>query len=185
MDSRLSETAAALKSCKHIIRGVQLSPHDLTCLQGGAKMKIPGALLNVVGALLQVLGDKNGTSDFAIFSTWLSPLILRKVKQGTYYGNIAGHIQDACQGQPEMLLAKARWLFPLYGDSPPHWVLGWLDHSARQMHLFDSCPELQSYMWAEPALVEVAETVFTTLGKPEMNLQPWEAVKHSPPKLQR
>lgn len=34
-------------------------------------------------------------------------------------------------------------------------------------------------------LVEVAETVFTTLGKPEMDLQPWEVVKHSPPELQR
>ncbi|KAJ7939201.1 hypothetical protein B0H13DRAFT_1850937 [Mycena leptocephala] len=95
MDSRLSETSAALKSCKHTIWGVQLSPDNLKCLQDGAKMKVPGALLNVVGALRQVLGDQNGISDFAIFSTWLSPLISRKVKQGAYYGTIAGHIQDA------------------------------------------------------------------------------------------
>jgi hypothetical protein len=39
---------------------------------------------------------------------------------------------------------------PLYGDEPPHWALGWLDLSAHQMHIFDSCPELQWYMWAEP-----------------------------------
>jgi Ulp1 family protease len=102
-----------------------------------------------------------------------------------------------------MLLAKSRWLFPLYGDEPPHWVLGWVDLSARKMHIFDSCPELQSYMWVEPvsrflslkrmlilsqflqALVEVAETVFTTLGKPEIDLEPWDVMRHSPSLLQR
>ncbi|KAJ7836006.1 hypothetical protein B0H13DRAFT_1913303 [Mycena leptocephala] len=184
MDSRLPETAAALKSCKHAIRGVQLAPDDLESLEPGAKIKVPGALMNVVGALLQTLGDQNGC-DFAVFSTWLSPLVSRKVKQGTHYGTIAGHIQDACQGQKEMLLAKSRWLFPLYGDEPPHWVLGWVDLSAHKMHIFDSCPELQSYMWAEPALVEVAETVFTTLGKPEIDLEHWDVMKHSPSLLQR
>jgi hypothetical protein len=34
------------------------------------------------------------------------------------------------------------------------------------------------------ALVEVGETVFTTLGKPEINLEPWDIVKHSPSLLQ-
>lgn len=53
-----------------------------------------------------------------------------------------------------MLLAKRRWLFPLYGHKPsPHWVLGWVDLSASEMHIFDSCPELQSYMWAEPVSI--------------------------------
>ncbi|KAF8200490.1 hypothetical protein K438DRAFT_2110609 [Mycena galopus ATCC 62051] len=184
MDSRLPETTATLKSCRHAIRGMQLAPDDLESLRPGAKIKVPGALMNVVGALLQTLGDQNGC-DFAVFSTWLSPLVSRKVKQGIYYGTIAGHIQDACQGQKEMLLAKSHWLFPLYGDNPPHWVLGWVDLSARKMHIFDSCPELQSYMWAEPALVEVAETIFMTLGKPEIDLEPWDVMRHSPSLLQR
>jgi hypothetical protein len=98
MDSRLSETAAALKSCRHAIRGMQLAPDDLASLQPDAQIKVPGALMNVVGALLQILGDQNGTCDFAIFSTWLSPLVSRKVKQGTFYGTIAGHIEDAVGG---------------------------------------------------------------------------------------
>jgi hypothetical protein len=78
MDSRLPETAAALKSCKHAIRGVQLAPDDLESLEPGAKIKVPGALMNVVGALLQTLGDQNGC-DFAVFSTWLSPLVSRTI----------------------------------------------------------------------------------------------------------
>jgi hypothetical protein len=49
-----------------------------------------------------------------------------------------------------MLLAKTRWLFPLYGANPPHWVLGWIDQAASLLHIFDSCPELESHMWAEP-----------------------------------
>lgn len=97
-----------------------------------------------------------------------SPLISRKIKQGGHNGTIAGHIEDAvrcvsvhlqqrltCSQHKghlkEMLLAKARWLFPLYGDKPsPHWVLGWADLTASQLHIFDSVPELESYMWAEP-----------------------------------
>ncbi|KAJ6503931.1 hypothetical protein C8R45DRAFT_924266 [Mycena sanguinolenta] len=162
-----------------------LAPADLESLHPDVQIKVPGTLLNVAGALLQILGDQNGTCDFAIFSTWLSPLVSRKVMQGTSYGTIAGHIEDACAGQKEMLLAKTRWLFPLYGNNPPHWVLGWIDQAASLLHVFDSCPELESHMWAEPALVEVAETVFTTLGRPEINLEPWAVIKHSPPPLQR
>jgi hypothetical protein len=33
--------------------------------------------------------------------------------------------------------------------------------------------------------VEVVETVFTTLGKDEVNLEPWKVVHHSPAELQR
>ncbi|KAJ7511549.1 hypothetical protein B0H11DRAFT_2268643 [Mycena galericulata] len=185
MDTGISETAARLKSSKHSIRGVQIIGDDLSCLQDGAKIKVPGTVLNVVGALLQLLGEREGSSDFAVFSTWLSPLVSKKVTQGATYGTIESHIRDACQGQNEMLLAKARWLFPLYGDKPPHWVLGWVDLSARELHIFDSAPELQSYMWAEPALVELAETVFTMLGQPKMDVAPWPVLKHSPPELQR
>lgn len=49
-----------------------------------------------------------------------------------------------------MLLAKARWLFPLYWAARKHWLVGWVDLAARELHIFDSMPELQSYMWAEP-----------------------------------
>ncbi|KAJ7082107.1 hypothetical protein C8R44DRAFT_992225 [Mycena epipterygia] len=167
MDSRLSELQAALKSSRHEIRGMQLARDDVECLRDGAKLKVPSTVINAVGALLQILGKGDSPGDFAVFSTWLSPLISRKVPQGTIYGTIASQIAHACD------------------DDPPHWVLGWVDRSASELHIFDSVPELQSYMWAEPVLVELAETVFTTLGQLSMNLEPWPVFKHSPPELQR
>ncbi|KAJ6563697.1 hypothetical protein DFH09DRAFT_1278913 [Mycena vulgaris] len=181
---RFSELRAALKAPLGL-RGRQLGADDIACLRDGAKLKVPGTVLDVVGALLQLLGEKDGRDDFAVFSTWLSALISKKVPQNEMYGTIMDHIENAAHGQKEMLLAKARWLIPLYGSDPPHWVLGWVDQSTREMHIFDSVPELQSYMWAEPALVEVAETIFTTLGKPGMDLAPWKVTHHSPPELQR
>lgn len=102
-----------------------------------------------------------------------------------------------------MLLAKARWLFPLYGSKPPHWVLGWADLTTTELHIFDGSPELQSYTWAEPvclfdllladrtltpklqALVENVETVFTALGRMEVDVQPWKFFSHSPTELHR
>ncbi|KAJ7021425.1 hypothetical protein C8F04DRAFT_1402989 [Mycena alexandri] len=184
---RIAEISAVLKSGKHGLRGMQLAADDIECFRPGARLKVPGAVINVVGSLLQTLSEKDGGGDFAVFSTWLSPLISKKVKQGPFYGTISGHIEDTYRGHSkEMLLAKARWLFPLYGDKPsPHWVLGWADLAASQLHIFDGVPELQSYMWAEPALVEVVETVFTMLGKQDMNLEPWDVIKHSPSELQR
>ncbi|KAJ7212037.1 hypothetical protein GGX14DRAFT_393664 [Mycena pura] len=63
--------------------------------------------MNVVGALIQVVAERDGNSDFAIFSSFLSPLISRELVQGSHYGTIEGHILAACQGQPkEVLLAK-------------------------------------------------------------------------------
>ncbi|KAJ7714729.1 hypothetical protein B0H16DRAFT_1807499 [Mycena metata] len=180
---RLSETAGILKSGIYAARGMQLAADDLRCLDPQFKARVPGTMINVVSALLQRVSEMDGTGDFAVFSTWLSPLLSKKVQQGTFYGTIKGHIDDA--GEKEMLLAKARWLFPLYWAAARHWLLGWVDLTASEIHIFDSMPELQSYMWAELAIVEVAETVFTTLGRPDMNLEPWPVIKHSPSELHR
>ncbi|KAJ7041877.1 hypothetical protein C8F04DRAFT_1390777 [Mycena alexandri] len=182
MDPRLSEAAAVLKSGVYAIRDMQLAASDLQALDPASKTMVPGTLLNVAAALLQAVSERDGTGDFAVFSTWLSPLISKKVEQGSGYGTIAGHIRDA--GDKEMLLAKARWLFPLFWAARRHWLLGWIDLAASEIHIFDGMPELQSYMWAEPALVELAETVFTTLGR-EINLEPWPVIKHSPSELHR
>ncbi|KAJ6608848.1 hypothetical protein B0H10DRAFT_1955071 [Mycena sp. CBHHK59/15] len=75
----------------------------------------------------------------------------------------------------------------MYGDDPLHWILGWMELGARELHMFDSTPELQSYMWVEPYDVgsrEVGETVFTTLKQPNMDLACWKVIKHAPPELQ-
>ncbi|KAJ7026886.1 hypothetical protein C8F04DRAFT_1296018 [Mycena alexandri] len=180
---KLSETAGILKSGIYAARGMQLAADDLRCLDPQFKARVPGTMINVVSALLQKVSEMDGTGDFAVFSTWLGPLISKKVQQGEFYGTIEGHIHDA--GEKEMLLAKARWLFPLYWAAARHWLLGWVDLTASEIHIFDSMPELQSYMWAELAIVELAETIFTALGRPDMNLEPWPVIKHSPSELHR
>ncbi|KAJ7243493.1 hypothetical protein C8J57DRAFT_1243438 [Mycena rebaudengoi] len=196
------EPLAAFQLSKRKIRDVELIVDDLAPLQAGSKLKVTGTLLNAVGALIQLVAEQQGNTDFTIFSSWLSPLIARQVRQGTAYGTIAGLIEAACQGQSaEMLLAKARWLFPMCGSSPPHWVLGWMELGAREFHIFDGLPELQSYMWAEPvqlfsycfwitikfpqALTELGQTVYLALGKRDMDLPSWNVLKHSPSELQR
>ena len=95
MDSRFTEALTGLKTGKHEIRGQEIIGDNLKCLQDGAKLKVPGTVINVVGALLQVLADRDGGCDFAIFSTWLSPLVSKKVKQGATYGTVKGHIRNA------------------------------------------------------------------------------------------
>jgi hypothetical protein len=95
MDSRLSHAQGALKSRQHQIRGTQLAMDDIDCLRDGARKKVPGTLINVVGSLLQVLSEQNGAGDFAVFSTWLSPLVSRQLQQGPIYGTITGHIENA------------------------------------------------------------------------------------------
>ncbi|KAJ7791894.1 hypothetical protein B0H14DRAFT_3565984 [Mycena olivaceomarginata] len=104
-----------------------------------AKLRITGTALNAVGALIQQVNEEAGNSDFAIFSTLLSPLISKQLPQNKMYGTIIGHIQAACQGAPmDILLAKSRWLFPMYGSAPPHWVLGWMS------------PALGSFIYSTP-----------------------------------
>ncbi|KAJ6596163.1 hypothetical protein DFH09DRAFT_1407086 [Mycena vulgaris] len=158
------------KSC-HEIRAMQIVAGDLVPLRNGRKLKIPGML------------------DFAIFSSFLGPLISKKIPQNKVYGTIHGHILDACQGAPlEMLLAKKLWIFPMFGSDPPHWILGWLQPGSRQYHIFDSVPELQSFMWAEPFpldLLELEDTVYATLGKMQIDWEPRRRVLHSPPELER
>ncbi|KAJ7601957.1 hypothetical protein DFH06DRAFT_1399828, partial [Mycena polygramma] len=168
------------------IHGTQVATDDLVPFQKGRKLKVTGTALNAVGALIQLVAERAGNSDFAIFSSWLGPLISRKVPQGKTYGTIIGHIQNACHGAPlEMLLAKSRWLFPMYGDDPPHWILGYIEPGPRYYHIFDSMPELKSFTWAEPALLELGETVYATLGTPTVNWELWKPFLHSPPELER
>ncbi|KAJ7073694.1 hypothetical protein C8F01DRAFT_1075425 [Mycena amicta] len=63
----------------------------------GVKRKVPGAVMNVVAALLQATDESDGCGEYAVFSTWLSPLVSRdpQVKPGPIYGTIEGHIKNA------------------------------------------------------------------------------------------
>ncbi|KAJ7080860.1 hypothetical protein C8R44DRAFT_754213 [Mycena epipterygia] len=182
----MADQLAVFKSARREIRGREIIADDLKCFQKGSKVKVPGTTIDVVGALIQLLAHRDGHSDFAVFSSWLSPLISRKVPQGTHHGTIDGHILDACLGEPkERLMTKARWVFPLYGDNPPHWVLGYLELGAREFHIFNGCPELNFYMWAEPALTELGESVYAYLGFLDVNLAPWKVYHDSPSMLMR
>ncbi|KAJ7194862.1 hypothetical protein GGX14DRAFT_359779 [Mycena pura] len=182
-----SNGALALFNQSHReMRGTQVHANDLVPFQKGRKLKVPGTALNAVGALIQLVAEQAGNSDFAIFSSWLSPLISKKVAQGKIYGTVLGLIQEACQGAPlEILLAKRLWIFPMYGSDPPHWILGYIEPGPRRYHIFDSMPELNNFSWAEPALLELGDTVYATLGPATVDWEIWKRVLHSPPELER
>ncbi|KAJ7837146.1 hypothetical protein B0H13DRAFT_1912627 [Mycena leptocephala] len=183
MDFQSNEALALFNKSRHEIRGMQVTADDLVPFQKDRKLKLSGTALNAVGAVIQLVAEN---SDFAVFSSWLSPLIARQVPQNKMYGTIRGHILDACQGATlEVLLAKNLWLFPLVGGDPPHWVLGWIESGPRLYHIFDNMPELNSVSWAEPALLELGDTIYATLGQMEIDWEPWKRVLHAPSELDR
>lgn len=56
-----------------------------------------------------------------------------------------------CEFDVEFSLGlTSRWVFPLCGGKPLHWVLGWVDFGTHEIGLFDSIPELASHAWAIP-----------------------------------
>ncbi|KAF7318669.1 ULP-PROTEASE domain-containing protein [Mycena chlorophos] len=186
MDASASDAALSIFNATDLrIRGMQLKSDDFVPMQDGRKLKVPGTAMNAVGALIQQVAERDGDTSFAIFSSWLGPLVSRQVAQGSIYGTIRSHIDDACNGASlEMLSAKSRWIFPMYGSDPPHWVLGWIEPGSRTYHIFNSMPELSS-TWIEPALLELGDTVYATLGVFRVDWESWRLVSHSPPELQR
>jgi hypothetical protein len=92
MDYQSNEALALFNKSRH---EMQVMADDLVCLQKGTKIKVPSAALNAVDALIQQVGEPAGNTDFAIFSTWFSPLISRKVPQNEIHGTIIGHIRAA------------------------------------------------------------------------------------------
>src|SRR5258707_7703922 len=51
---------------------------------------------------------------------------------------------------PQVPLTYDKWIIPLCGGQPSHWVLTWLDFKKRELAIYDSYPELASYSWATP-----------------------------------
>ena len=91
----MDEQLAAFKLRRQEIQGFQLAVDDLACFEMGSQVKVTGTTLNAVSTLIQLLVEQDGNSDFAVFSSWLSPLISQKLPQGLHYGTIEGHILDA------------------------------------------------------------------------------------------
>ncbi|KAJ7830550.1 hypothetical protein B0H14DRAFT_2593219 [Mycena olivaceomarginata] len=190
MDYQSNEALALLNKSRHEIRGIQVMADDLVCLQKGRKIKVPSTALNTVGALIQQVGEPRGEYRLCYILYLAQPADQQESAQNEIYGTIIGHICAAFQGAPlEILLAKSRWLFLMYGEDPaPHWVLGWIEPGPRLYHIFDSMPECNNVSWAEPlgqALLELGDTVYATLGHMQVNWELWKWVLHSPSELER
>ncbi|KAF7293650.1 ULP-PROTEASE domain-containing protein [Mycena indigotica] len=164
------------------IRGSQVKSSDFAVFSKRCKLKVPGTAMNALAAVLQHVSEEQGNSGSAIFSSWLGPLICHDVPQNTFYGTINGHIENACNGSMAMLSAKSIWIFPMCKGNPSHWVLGWLELATRRYHIFNSVPELP-ILWAEPALLEIGDTVFAHLGEMKVDWESWKLISHSPAPL--
>jgi hypothetical protein len=95
MDYQSQDALALFNKSRHEIRGMQVVSNDFVPFQKGRKLKITGTALNAAGALIQQVNKEAGNSDFAIFSTLLSPLISKQLLQNKMYGTIIGYIQAA------------------------------------------------------------------------------------------
>lgn len=71
MDSRISEATTALISGRNGLRGMPIVGADLECLKDGARLKVPGTLLNVALSLLQLLGERDSGGDERAIQTTL------------------------------------------------------------------------------------------------------------------
>lgn len=60
-----------------------------------------------------------------------------------------------------------RWVIPLCGGSPAHWVLGFIDTTMKEVGIIDSAPELDSATWAMPVSSLI---LYKTLGMLTINV---------------
>ncbi|KIJ63901.1 hypothetical protein HYDPIDRAFT_29246 [Hydnomerulius pinastri MD-312] len=129
------------------IKNIDIIYSDLQCLAVGGQ-KIPGAVINGFGAIIQDKDDQ--TADYAILSSYLA-LIVTTGTASPGYGTLQEHILAACAStSPEELLLRPRWVIPLCGGTPSHWVLAWADIGACELGMFDSIPGQHSESWAIP-----------------------------------
>ncbi|KAF8060260.1 hypothetical protein FPV67DRAFT_1632538 [Lyophyllum atratum] len=143
------------------IRNIQFDFSDCKALTED-KQKITGAVINAFGAVLQEKTERLASPDWCIFSTWLGDLVQGKVSSHVerLVGSAEIHVRAACNTDTlETLLARTKWIIPLNGGFPKHWILGWVDYSTSTMYIFDSIPELGSSSWAEPLLLKVVDEI--------------------------
>ncbi|KAJ7189885.1 hypothetical protein GGX14DRAFT_408468 [Mycena pura] len=133
------------------IRNIQVVNADIEPLVSSSR-KIPATAIDVFGAWLWATKEETGgPQDWCFFPSWLAVLASGKTKS-TGQGTIDEHIFAATrEGTPSSVLACSRWIMPLCGGSPLHWILAWVDYAAKEIGLFDSIPELGSSSWGELA----------------------------------
>jgi len=92
--------------------------------------------------------------------------VSKEFREGPGYGTIEDHISIAvssvqvslcflCSPLPqcpkgENPKTRSRWIIPLCGGLPKHWVLGWVDFKLKKIAIFDSLPACKSERWARP-----------------------------------
>jgi hypothetical protein len=154
------------------IRGTMTISEDYDCLLKD-NCKVPSTIMNAFGAQLQNKAYQEGLNNFAIFSSWLGPLQLGDIAPASMAtdGSIERHVHAAVSylyvrhcvlelnepkctvNTPQVLLTHNKWIVPLCGGQPLHWVLTWINFEKRELMIYDSCPELASYAWATPVVM--------------------------------
>ncbi|KAF9236407.1 hypothetical protein BU15DRAFT_76980 [Melanogaster broomeanus] len=161
------------------IQNIDIIYSDLQCLAVEGQ-KMPGAVINAFGAILQQKDDQ--TADYAILSSYLAPIVTRGTASSGY-GTLREHILAACAStSPEELLSRPRWVIPLCGGIPPHWVLTWADLGTHEFGMFDSIPAQHSESWAMPLLRKITQVILDYLGRPDIlkDVLSWKRVLTTP-----
>ncbi|TFK58820.1 hypothetical protein BDN72DRAFT_949631 [Pluteus cervinus] len=171
------------------IRNITITSTEIKCLIDG-KHRLDSTTVNAVCAKLQADAEESGDAPrWCVFSSWLGPLVMGKVREGGPYGSILEHVKAAVSdGESHTLLAKTLWMIPLCSfKKPEHWVLGWIDFTWSKIGIFDSTAEEASSYWAEPLLLEIIDQVYTVLQKPHVQWDDgsWPRKLESPVRLQR
>ncbi|KAH7903097.1 hypothetical protein BJ138DRAFT_1120733 [Hygrophoropsis aurantiaca] len=140
--------------------------------------------MNAFGAALQEEED----GDYLVLSSYLGIIVSKNHITDRGYGTLEGHLMAACtSGTPYEILTRPRWIIPLCGGNPLHWVLGWVDLGRKEIGIFDSLPQLHSESWAQPLLCDIINAIFRSQSVEEIpsKISPWNKVLASPPPLQR
>ncbi|KAI0729049.1 hypothetical protein C8Q72DRAFT_944230 [Fomitopsis betulina] len=138
------------------IRNIDFCSQELETLLPDRTQKIAGTTLDAFAAVAQDVVEHSSLreSDFCIFSSWIPAI---------------------CPNNDRAYaISRPRWAIPLCGGDPAHWVLGWIDTSARECGIADSIPELESARWAIPLLKRCIEHLQGLLG---MSAMDWKSMK--------
>ncbi|KAJ7868207.1 hypothetical protein B0H14DRAFT_2572445 [Mycena olivaceomarginata] len=142
---------------------------DIEPLASSSRQKIPGTAIDAFGAWLYATKEKtNGPPDWC--SSRHDEHIFAATREGT----------------PESILARLRWIIPLCGGAPLHWILAWVDYAAKEIGIFDSIPELGSSSWGEPLFLPVLDVIREHIGAPKItwNSGEWKRRILSPSQLE-
>ncbi|KAI0727555.1 hypothetical protein C8Q72DRAFT_839821 [Fomitopsis betulina] len=114
------------------IRNIDFCSQELETLLPDRTQKIAGTTLDAFAAVAQDVVEHSSLreSDFCIFSSWIPAIVSGQVRDA---GTIEEHLLAACPNNDRAYaISRPRWAIPLCGGDPAHWVLGWIDTSARE-----------------------------------------------------